>query len=163
MKNLLAAIALSMLLFSCGGGENEPMEETEVVEESVRDAAPENVALEISAADAMEYSTTALSAPANTEFTITFSHTGQLTIEKNMGHNFVLLAPGSDVAAFGMASMNQEGYMPEDQSNVIAATKMLNGGESETLTIGGLEPGEYPYVCTFPGHFGMMKGILTVN
>lgn len=82
-----------------------------------------------------------------------------------MGHNFVLLKPGTDYAAFASEGMMKpdNGYLPEDQSNMIAATKMLSGGESETLNIEGLEPGEYPYVCTFPGHFAMMNGVLTVK
>jgi azurin len=41
---------------------------------------------------------------------------------------------------------------------------MLGGGEAETLTVPiPEEPGEYPYVCTFPGHFfAGMKGMLEV-
>ena len=56
-------------------------------------------------------------------------------------------------------------YMPKDMSKVIAHnTKVLGPGESETVDFTApTTPGEYPYICTFPGHFATMRGKLIVK
>ena len=53
-------------------------------------------------------------------------------------------------------------YIPKTD-DIIAHTKLLYFGQSEVVKIDALEPGDYPYVCTFPGHFLNMKGVLTVT
>ena len=45
---------------------------------------------------------------------------------------------------------------------VIVHTKMLGGGESDTITFIAPENGFYTYICSFPGHWGLMKGKLIV-
>jgi hypothetical protein len=48
-------------------------------------------------------------------------------------------------------------------SDVIAATKLVDPGHSETLRVDALiTEGEYEYVCTFPGHWVTMWGRLIV-
>jgi azurin len=49
------------------------------------------------------------------------------------------------------------------KGDVLAATKLLGPGESETITFTVDEPGDYQFVCTFPGHFAMMRGIMVVK
>jgi azurin len=88
--------------------------------------------------------------------------------KQSMGHNFVLLQPMADAElnAIGIAaSMAAPLYHPKDMSKVIAhSTKVLGPGESETIDFKApTEPGEYPYICTFPGHFATMRGKLIVK
>jgi Copper binding proteins, plastocyanin/azurin family len=53
-------------------------------------------------------------------------------------------------------------YVPESPL-VLQATKLLNGGEMERLTFTAPQkPGEYPYLCTFPGHWVRMYGVMVV-
>jgi azurin len=40
---------------------------------------------------------------------------------------------------------------------------MLGGGESETINFIIEEAGIYKYVCTFPGHYQIMQGELTIE
>ena len=41
---------------------------------------------------------------------------------------------------------------------------MLKQEEKEVLRFNATKkPGEYPFMCTFPGHWTIMKGILTVK
>ena len=54
-------------------------------------------------------------------------------------------------------------YIPEDQSNVIAHTKLVGGGESTTITFHAPEKGTYDFICSFPGHYSMMKGKFNVE
>ncbi|MGC6457443.1 MAG: PVC-type heme-binding CxxCH protein [Akkermansiaceae bacterium] len=82
-------------------------------------------------------------------------------------HNLLVVKPGtaSAVAAKAVA-LGSEGFakqwVPEDD-NVIAASKLVNHNEKDTLTFTFTEPGEYQFVCTFPGHDQMMRGIFSVK
>jgi azurin len=48
---------------------------------------------------------------------------------------------------------------------VLAHTKLLGPGESETVTFNApFIPGEYPFFCSFPGHYSQgTKGVMTVK
>ena len=86
-----------------------------------------------------------------------------------MPHNLVLTVPGAlatvGKAAEAMASDKdawERAYVPE-LDEVILATRLLQPGESQTLRFDAPdEPGDYPYVCTFPGHWVRMNGTLHV-
>ncbi|MBO9324987.1 MAG: multicopper oxidase domain-containing protein [Roseiflexus sp.] len=103
------------------------------------------------------------------EFTVPAGQTITLTF-KNVStaqqHNLVIVKGGEDVAA----KVNDEGinagppdFLPADRTNIIAATKMLGPGGSETLTFTAPAPGTYVFLCTYPAHYaGGMKGVMTV-
>jgi azurin len=56
-----------------------------------------------------------------------------------------------------------KGFIPETP-DLLYHTKLLNPGESETLEFtAGPERGDYPYLCTFPGHSRIMQGTLKVE
>ena len=85
-------------------------------------------------------------------------------------HNLILGKLGSKdrlIAAFmamitdpnGMA----KGYIPES-SDIIVHTKLLMPGQSETLDFTApAEKGDYPYLCSFPGHAILMNGVMKVE
>jgi len=86
-----------------------------------------------------------------------------------MMHNWVLLKPGSfeevGVLADKLASQPdgmEKQYLP-DTDKILVASKLLGPkAKQEIVFTAPTEPGEYPYVCTFPGHWRIMKGVLTV-
>jgi len=83
-----------------------------------------------------------------------------------MGHNFVILKPGNDPMQFamkGIAAKATDYVADEVKDQVIAKTKIVGGGESDTIEVTLPGPGEYPFVCTFPGHAGLMKGTLVAK
>ena len=86
---------------------------------------------------------------------------------KNSGlqHNWVLIKPGrgEQVAADSIKAGVDKGWLaPSD--DVLAHTRLLNPGEEETLSLKApSEKGDYPYICSFPGHSTTMKGILHVR
>ncbi len=94
----------------------------------------------------------------------------QILLENHdlMPHNLVITQPGAlkGVAMAGLAA-GPDGtgglpYVP-DSPNVIAATEMIASEQSARLTINApTEPGEYPYVCTFPQHWYRMYGVMVV-
>ncbi|MBI4663376.1 MAG: c-type cytochrome [Verrucomicrobia bacterium] len=86
-----------------------------------------------------------------------------------MPHNLVVVTPGS-VEEIGLstetmaAEPDAQGrlYVPVS-SKVLHATKLLQPGEKAKLSFTAPEePGDYPYVCTFPGHWRRMVGLLVV-
>jgi putative membrane-bound dehydrogenase-like protein len=87
-----------------------------------------------------------------------------------MQHNFLVIKPGTlqkvgkaadDMLTDPKASEKQ--YVP-NIPEVLFATKLVNTGETVTLefTVPNV-PGDYPFVCTFPGHWRGMNGILRVS
>ncbi len=86
-----------------------------------------------------------------------------------MPHNLVVVQPGAyeqvGLAAFRM--MNdpaafEKSYVPESP-DVIAYTRVVFPESSHTIKIHApKEPGRYPFLCTFPGHWQSMTGQLIV-
>ena len=114
--------------------------------------------------DAMQYSSKEIVADASCkEFKLTLTHTGKLP-KTSMGHNFVLVktAEMSAVQSEALKAGAGNEYIPADEKGVLAHTKLLGGGESDTIVIdlSKLEKGgDYTYFCSFPGHAAIMKGV----
>jgi putative heme-binding domain-containing protein len=84
-----------------------------------------------------------------------------------MPHNFVITAPGSMIEVGQMAEkMGPPGevksYIP-DTPKVLFSTKLLLPGQYAKLQFTApAKAGSYPYVCTFPGHYLIMNGVMNV-
>ena len=88
--------------------------------------------------------------------------------EDLMPHNLVVTEPGQlrFVAARGLevgpAGSEGQAYVSNDPQ-VLFATDLVDANASERLTFTApSEPGEYPYVCTFPRHWMRMYGVMVV-
>ncbi|MEM9157646.1 MAG: azurin [Verrucomicrobiota bacterium] len=121
------------------------------------------VNIELGSNDMMQFDKTELRAPAGSNVTLTLKHTGKLP-KMSMGHNFVLLKQGTDLAAFGAksAAAAANEYIPEGDE-IIAHTKLIGGGESASVTFKAPAAGTYDFICSFPGHYAIMKGKLIVE
>jgi len=93
----------------------------------------------------------------------------RLNNKDQMPHNLVLIQKGS-LENFGKLvdifledpKAAELGYVPNSRY-VIGATKMINPGEVGSVFFKVPDqPGRYPFVCTFPGHWRMMQGVLIV-
>ena len=81
--------------------------------------------------------------------------------KESMGHNVVVLTPGTDLAAFGGEAIKAADaeYIPATfGSSIVAHTKLLGPGDSDTIEFTFNEKGVYPFICSFPGHYGVMQG-----
>lgn len=104
------------------------------------------------------------------DFTAKAGSTIQVTFKNNasassgLSHNFVVVKPGTkdQVANDSMQAGEDKNYVAEGP-NVIAHTKLLKPGQSETITFALPTAGEYSFLCTYPGHNMTMNGILTVK
>jgi azurin len=57
----------------------------------------------------------------------------------------------------------QQPIPPQDANMIIAATPLCPRGKTVTVTFIAPAPGDYPFVCSIPGHGQTMHGILTVT
>ncbi|MGH2622418.1 MAG: plastocyanin/azurin family copper-binding protein, partial [Sphingobacterium sp.] len=67
---------------------------------------------------------------------------------------------GVDIATFGgeATAAADNDYIPKSSlTSIVGHTKILGPGEEEKITV-TLEAGVYPFLCSFPGHFGIMQG-----
>ena len=118
--------------------------------------------------DALQFNSKTMTVSASCEtVTVTLKHTGQLPANI-MGHNWVL-TKSSDfipVAQAGGSAGLDNNYVPQNDSRVIAYSKIIGGGESTTVTFSAsdLSSNEnYTFFCSFPGHYAIMQGSLIVT
>jgi azurin len=118
--------------------------------------------------DTMQFDVKNFNVKAGEKVKLTLKNVGQVP-KIAMGHNLVLLKKGITAIAFGQkalgAGANATNPLPDSlKGEVIAATKLLGPGESETIEFTApKEAGSYEYVCTFPGHFALMRGTMSVK
>lgn len=176
MKRLFLAPAVAVVLFlaSCGGG-NESSETTTTDTESTAAAPAEaqpgsdipgindeqvtdNIVL--TGDDQMKYDKTLFKVKAGQDVKLKLTNIGTLPAAA-MSHNVVILHPGTNVQEFGEAAVTAKDseHIPQNMlADVVAHTKMLGPGASDEITFKLPEPGVYDFICTFPGHFGTMRG-----
>ena len=174
--SLIAAAALS--LAACG--DNKPAapaaapaasETAPAAPAATETAAPAAAAGECAATitsdDAMKFDPKEISVPASCkQFSITLKHAGKMPAMA-MGHN-VVVSKTSDkdgILADGAAAKIENNFVKPNDERVVAHTKLIGGGEEDTLTfdVSKLTAGEaYEYYCSFPGHYAMMNGKITV-
>jgi azurin len=121
--------------------------------------------LALSGTDAMQFDTKEFKVKAGQKIKLTFKHAGKYA-KQAMGHNFVLLKSGVDIAEFASKAnlARDTDYIPKSESaNIIAHTKLLGGGESDTIEFTAPKKGTYPFICSFPGHYGLMQGKFIVE
>jgi azurin len=118
----------------------------------------------LSGNDQMRYDATRIEVKAGQKIKLELKNAGSLPKEV-MGHDFVLLKPGSDVTTFAGKAMTAKAtdYIPADAAEMLAHTKLLGPGESDTIELTVPAAGSYPYLCTFPGHVGLMNGVLVAE
>jgi azurin len=110
----------------------------------------------------MRFEQTEISATAGETLRIVFNNTAS---SPAMSHNVLFVTDASEINAVGQAAMDaaDRDYIP-DHPAVIASTPMAAPGERVEMTFTvPEEPGDYPYICTFPGHYMMMQGTMRVT
>lgn len=121
-----------------------------------------DVRIELATEPGLRYDLDMITVPAGSRVAFTFNN------DDDMIHNVVITEPGS-ADEVGIAAMNLGldadalEYVPPI-GQVLYHTSMLGPGQTETLyfTVPD-EPGDYDFVCTFPGHYISMRGILRVE
>lgn len=168
MKKLVL-VFLSALAISCADNKKEEKTDMKIgtqVETPVESANDSKEAVvTIEGNDQMKFNKDVIRVKSGQKVKLTLKHVGTMDI-KVMGHNWVLLTQDADMAAIGQAaaSANDTDHIPAEYLNkIIAHTKMLGGGESDTIEFEAPAPGTYTFMCTFPGHYALMQGKFIVE
>ena len=161
---LLAGV---LALAGCGKKEEAATTASAAPAPAAAPAAPAVAIIEITANDSMKFNQTRFEVTAGQEVKLTLTNLGTMP-KVAMGHNFVLLHKGADIKAFTDAAIMAAAtdYVPAALADqVIAHTKLLGPKQSDEITFKApTEPGEYPFLCSFPAHYlSGMKGVIVVK
>jgi azurin len=109
----------------------------------------------------LKFNTSTITVKAGTKVKLTFKNSD------DMLHNVVITAPNAadevGSAALKMGLNGERMSFVPVTNKVLFHTLLLQPGKSDTIYFTAPEkPGDYPYVCTYPGHYLVMRGILKV-
>ena len=169
MKNLILITITIILISGCAGVEKKEKKEKFKYErikdnsDAMPDNNPNELKVTLNSFDNMIYDKNKIEVSSGKKIILTLNHKGKISKEF-MGHNFVLLKKGINVDEFAKKAVlaKSNDYIP-NSDETIAYTKMIGGGESTTVSFSAPEAGVYNYICTFPGHYMIMRGELIVN
>ncbi len=173
MKKLTVAVAaMALVIASCGGGEQKEAPKQMKAPEKTAPAPTEEKAdvpaiaeVVIEGNDQMKFNTDLIEVHEGQTVKLTLKHVGTMA-KAAMGHNWVLLNSGVDKADFASAAISAKDndYIPADKAgDVIAHTQTIGGGEEVTIEFEAPAKGSYEFICSFPGHYGMMSGKFVVK
>lgn len=169
IKIQLLTIVLASLMFNCGGKKEEKKEgftyENTTSSNKSDTKEDDNVAnIVIKANDIMQYNTNEIKAKAGQKVKLTLRHVGKLDVNV-MGHNLVILKQGVNLAEFAAkaAVERDNNYIPKDSNDIIVYTDLIGGGQVTSVEFNAPEAGSYQFLCSFPGHSGLMKGNFIVE
>ena len=82
-------------------------------------------------------------------------------------HNLLIVKPGKADEVSNLAiSLAEDGPKKEwrpDTPLILWGSKMINQNQSDEIIFNAPDPGIYPFICTYPGHSQMMRGIMKVK
>lgn len=165
IKRALVIISVIVLFANCGSDKKKEDKSKQEVKIAVKQEVPKVKKIAIYGNDLMKFNKSKLSAYEGQKVILTLKHTGKMAA-KSMGHNIVILQKGVDVTAFAVKAIaaSETGYVPKDAlKDVVAYTKVIGGGESTTIEFEAPAAGIYDFICSFPGHYALMKGKFVVK
>ena len=112
--------------------------------------------------DLLAFEPPTLTCPTGAHVRLTLFHTGKYIRQE---HNWVLTVPGAAIAVAkaGLKAGESAGYVRSGDRRVLAATPLCGKGEHVSVEFIAPAPGNYPFICSYPGHDMFMHGVLTVT
>lgn len=170
MKRKIFILACAASVFTaCNSTNNENQNQANDVATGAQTTAPSKSSAEavitLNAGDDMKFDVTEIKVKEGQTVKLTLKHIGKLA-KTAMGHNFVLLAHGVSLADFALKALKAKDtdYIPAgSEKDIITHTKLIGGGESDTIEFTAPAKGTYEFMCSFPGHSGTMKGVFIVE
>jgi azurin len=180
MRNLtsLLFVALALSSAACGKTESSPTPAPSAQPASTG-VAPQTSAAPVASASAapaaepaqevilnvnndMKFDKTMLMVKAGAKVHVVVKSTATMP---TMPHNWVLVKPGTEaqVALDGLNKAPDAGYVAPADASVLAFTPLAGPGGTAEVTFTAPAAGKYPYICTVPGHYITMKGVLMVS
>ncbi len=156
MKTLnLITLSITIMTFTAGGNDQKEVK-----------GQPEIKKIELSAQGnppgTMKFAKAEIKIKAGKPIQLTFKNPDVLQ------HNLLILRPGTTakVGALADAMLTdpeamKKSYVPKS-SDILHSTKLVNPGGHAVLKFTITEAGNYPIICTFPGHWRLMSAVLKV-
>jgi azurin len=112
--------------------------------------------------DLLAFKPTELSCSTGAQVRLTFRHTGKYISSE---HNWVLILPHTfdAVTKAALAAGEKNGWVPPGDKRVLAATPLCGKGRQVMVQFVAPAPGDYPFICSNPGHAESMWGVLHVT
>jgi azurin len=112
--------------------------------------------------DFLAFTPEELTCPPRARVRLWFHHAGKRVMQE---HNWVLVKPGTERAVEQAAVQAGESnrWLPRRNADILAATPMCNPGQTEMIEFVAPVAGDYPFICSFPGHAAEMRGVLHVR
>jgi azurin len=112
--------------------------------------------------DQLAFKPRELSCPTGAHVRLTFRHTGKYV---SFEHNWVLILPHTfdAVNKAALAAGEKNGWVPAHDRRILAATPLCGRGQQATIEFIAPAPGDYPFICSNPGHAENMWGVLHVT
>ena len=168
IKSALTTVFIITFLLSCGDEKKKEKdgfsyENKSTAKEEIKED-PNMVNIVLVGDDLMRFDKTEIKAKAGQKVKLILRHKGKMDA-KVMGHNVVILKKGVDLIAFATqaASARDNDYIPKKSKDVIAFTKTIGGGQTTSIEFDAPAPGTYDFICSFPGHYALMKGKFIVE
>ena len=160
-------LILSIALSSCGGDEKKSKKDKVKIgtkKQSSNNNNAKEIEVKITGNDLMQFNVKIIRVKEGQKVTIALQHIGKMATNI-MGHNVVILNQGTDISSFASeaSAAKDTDYIPNNGKDVIAHTKMIGGGETTSITFDAPAKGEYDFICSFPGHSGIMQGKFIVE
>ncbi len=144
-----------------------PKDATAEKKEEIKEEKKADVEIVVSCNDAMQFDKKEIEVPVGKVIKLTLKNVGKAP-KIAMGHNLVILNKGADLQAWAMKAMpaKETDFIPADEESqkaILAYTKLLGPEEEDSITFTIKEAGDYEFLCSFPGHFALMKGKITAK
>jgi len=117
-------------------------------------------------ANPLAYDTKEFTVKAGAKVKLTFNNVHPTVPQP---HNIVIGSAGSKDKLMGLAMQMAtapdgmaKGFIPT-APEILFHTKLLQPTQTETIEFTAPATGEYPYLCTFPGHAVLMNGVMKVQ
>jgi len=164
---ILPLLSVAFVLAGCGKKDEAAGPASTASAPAAAPAAAAVATIELTANDSMKFNQTRFEVSAGQDVKVTMTNLGTMP-KVAMGHNFILLKKGTDLKAFTDAAIMAAAtdYVPASLADqIIAHTKLLGPKQSDEVTFKApTEPGEYPFICSFPAHYlSGMKGVIVVK
>lgn len=156
---------IGFLLISCNSKSGEKQQTSTVSPEiEAKLAAQDTIFIALEGNDQMQFNKNEIVVYDGQTVVLTLTHVGTMP-KTSMGHNFVLIDQGISPSSYAKQAIKAKSndYIPEDSQLTLAHTKMIGGGESTEITFDAPEKGDYDFLCSFPGHYAIMKGKFIVK
>ncbi len=146
-----------------GQQEIEVEEEMKIIKGGIQSDTPELTTVRVNAiVEKIQFDVESFEVKAGKKVKLTFVN------PDFMPHNLVITKPGAaDAVAAAAIALGADGFKKQflpESDDILYATKLLEKGQIEDLDFAApSEAGDYPFICTFPGHATIMRGVMTVR